>query len=101
MTLKKKAFEIILGKGENASLFSCSQNVLYPSKNKSEFFEPHLFFWVLVLYILSLEIILHQTIHGFNDPEEKTVMKSLWEKEKMLLTSIFFFPHYDFLPFQN
>ena len=28
-----------------------------------------------------------------SDPEEKSLLKTLWEKEKMLVTSIFSFPH--------
>ena len=33
------------------------------------------------------------TIPAFKDTEEKRLWKTLWEKEKMLVTSIFFFSH--------
>ena len=29
----------------------------------------------------------------FDTPEEKSLLKRLWEKKKMLVTSIFFFSH--------
>ena len=41
MTLKKKPFEIIVRKGENAgttSIFSCCHNVFYPSLTEFFFF---------------------------------------------------------------
>ena len=33
--------------------------------------------------------------------EEKTILKTLWEKKKMLVTSIFFFSHSIFYPFKE
>ena len=34
---------------------------------------------------------LYHTIPTFNDPQERSLLKTLWEKEKMLVTSIFSF----------
>ena len=47
MTLKKKPFENIVGKGENAGNqhFLLSHNVFYPSQAKFEFF-IHIYFVV-------------------------------------------------------
>ena len=33
------------------------------------------------------------TILTFNDPQERRLLKTLWDKEKMLVTSIFSFSH--------
>ena len=33
------------------------------------------------------------TIPTFNDPEKEGFLKTLWEKDKMLVTSIFSFSH--------
>ena len=37
----------------------------------------------------------------FNDPEKKSLLKTLWEKEKMLVTSIFSFSCNVFYLFQQ
>ena len=39
-----------------------------------------------------LSITLHHTILSFNDPKLKSLLKTLWKEEKMLVTSIFPFP---------
>ena len=40
----------------------------------------------------------YHTIPTFNDPEKESLFKTLWEKEKMLVTSIFYFSHNVFNP---
>ena len=42
---------------------------------------------------------LYHTNLTFNDPVERSLLKTLWEKEKMLVTGIFSFSHNVFLPF--
>ena len=39
---------------------------------------------------------LYLPIPTFNDPMQEDFWKTLWEKEKMLVTSIFSFSHIDF-----
>ena len=34
---------------------------------------------------------LYHTVQTFNDPEKRRLLKTLWENEKMLVTSIFSF----------
>ena len=34
---------------------------------------------------------LYHTAQSFNDPDRKTLLKTFWEKEKMVVTSIFSF----------
>ena len=41
---------------------------------------------------------LYHTIPTFNDPQERYLLKTWWEKEKMLVTSIFSFSHNVFYP---
>ena len=43
----------------------------------------------------------HTLIPTFNDPRESSLLKILWEKEKMLVTSIFCFSHNVFYSFQS
>ena len=39
-------------------------------------------------------IIIYQTIASLNQPESKSLLKTLWEREKMLvISSVFFFSH--------
>ena len=53
--------------------------------------------------IFSFEspLTLHHTILTFKDPEGRSLLKTLWEKEKMLVTSIFSFSHDVFNPVRN
>ena len=44
---------------------------------------------------------LYHTTRTFNDPEEKRLFKTLREKEKMLVTSIFSFSHNVFKPIKD
>ena len=44
---------------------------------------------------------LYHTIPTFNDFETGRLLKTLWEKEKMMVTSIFSFSHNVFYPSQN
>ena len=44
---------------------------------------------------------LYHTITTFNNPHMRSLLKPLWEKEKMLVTSIFSFSHNAFYPSQN
>ena len=46
----------------------------------------------------SLPLTLYHTILTFNDPEKSCLLKTLWEKVKMLETSIFTFSHNVFYP---
>ena len=46
-------------------------------------------------YVLN-PLPLSHTILNFNDPSEDSFWKTLWEKEKMLVTSIFSFSHHVF-----
>ena len=48
--------------------------------------------------MLSTLSVFCQTILTLNDPEEEDFRKTLWEKEKMLVTSIFSFSHNVFYP---
>ena len=43
----------------------------------------------------------NHTILEFNDPKDKKFLTTSWEKEKMLVTSIFSFSHNIFYLFQN
>ena len=43
---------------------------------------------------------LHHTIPTFNDPEKKSIFKTLLEKEKILITNLFSFSHNVFHPFK-
>ena len=55
----------------------------------------------LTSQIIKTKLLTFQpTIPGFNDPKEKA-FKTLWEKEKMLVTSIFSFSHTAFYPIKN
>ena len=40
----------------------------------------------------SVKLTVYQTTPIFSDPLKKKALKTLWEKEKMLVTSIFSFP---------
>ena len=51
--------------------------------------------------VIQAVLTLYYTIPTFNDPLEGSLLKTLWEKEKMLVTSIFSFSHNVFYPFQN
>ena len=44
---------------------------------------------------------LYYTILTFNNPQQRSLSKKLWEKEKMLVTSIFAFSHKIFYSSQN
>ena len=52
-------------------------------------------------YIAKRVITLDHTIPTFTGLEMGRLLKTLWEKEKMLVTSIFSFSHYVFYPSQN
>ena len=83
LTIEKKSFEDITGKGEKR--FSLSNNVFYPSNGKSY----HLILnpfpnmpWFLCVCSTSL-------------------LKTLWKKEKLLVTSNFSFSHSVFYPLEE
>ena len=48
--------------------------------------------------IRSVFLTLYRTILTFSNPYKKGLLKTLWEKEKMLVNSIFFFSHSVFFP---
>ena len=43
--------------------------------------------------LFGKRLTLHHTITTFNDPDREALLKTLWEKEKMLVTSISSFSH--------
>ena len=45
------------------------------------------------LWSKGLNLTLSHTILSFNDPERKSLFKTLWEKDKMLIPSIFSVSH--------
>ena len=51
----------------------------------------------LLHIVISLLLNLYHKIPTFNNPEKEN-LKTLWEKEKMLVTSIFSFSHNVFYP---
>ena len=90
MNLGKPPFENIEGKRENAG----NQHfLLFPQyfltfQRQSLLFEPH-----LICY-LAFNLTLYHTVLTFNDPTQgRGLWKTLWEKKKMLVTSIFSFSH--------
>ena len=42
---------------------------------------------------IQQNLTLYHTTATFNNPEKEALIKTLWEKEKMLVTSIFSFSH--------
>ena len=84
-------YKTLWGKGENAGyqhflLFSqFYQNLLRVVKSQD--------------YVVKTET-LDQKIPNFNHPEEELFLKTLWKKEKMLVTSIFSISHNEFYPFK-
>ena len=50
---------------------------------------------------LGLVITPYHTILSFNNPVEEGFSKTLWEKEKMLVTSVFYFSHNVFYPIKG
>ena len=59
------------------------------------------YFWWKFLLGLFSSLTLYHTIPTFNNLEKEAFLKPLWEKKKMLLTSIFTFSHNVFYPFQS
>ena len=54
----------------------------------------YIIMWVLLKHLFVMEILsltLHYTVPTFNEPRERGLFKTIWEKEKMLVTSIFSF----------
>ena len=52
-------------------------------------------------FCCMLRLTLYNAIPTFNAPEKKSFLKTLWEKQKMLVTSIFCFSHNVFYPSQK
>ena len=50
---------------------------------------------------IHVYLTLYHTIPTFNDPEKESFWKHFWEKEKMLVTSIFSFSQNIFYPSEN
>ena len=46
-----------------------------------------------IMVLVGEKLTLYHIIKTFNAPDEKSLLKTLWEKEKMLVTSIFSFFH--------
>ena len=53
------------------------------------------------LGLCGKELTLYHTIQTFNNPEKRNLLKRLWEKEKMLVTSIFSFSNHVFYQSQK
>ena len=76
----------------------------FPAKDSDSFTQQILLIswdFPLVTNIFSCSgnvLTLYHTIPTFNDPDKRSLLKTLWEKEKMLVTSIFSFSHNDFYP---
>ena len=92
------------------SIFSFTHIVFYPSQNKFQFFR-HIFFSSANAFNLDQSKILlfgrescssatNSLPHNpnFYQPRERSILKTSWEKEKMLVTSIFSFSHNLFYP---
>ena len=45
------------------------------------------------ILMFSEELTLYHTVPTFNNPRGRSLLKTLWEKEKMLVASIFSFSH--------
>ena len=75
------------------SIFSFYHNIFYPSQNKFQFFTQ-----VYFSFLSSYRLTFYHTILTFN---KRSLLKTLWEKEEMLVTSIFSFSHNVFYPSQN
>ena len=53
------------------------------------------------ILLSSNRLTLNKTIPTFNDPEKEVFLETLWEKEKMLVTSILSFSDNVFYSFQK
>ena len=49
----------------------------------------------------AVTLTLYHIIPSFSDPEKRDLLKTLWKKEKMLVSSIFSFFHNVFNPKKN
>ena len=79
-TLGKKLFENLLDKKMLVtSIFFLSQNIFYPSQNKISIFQLYIYFNPL----------LHK--YSFWHINNRQLLKTLWEKKKLLVTSNFSF----------
>ena len=108
MCLRYKSFENIVEKGEIArnEQFLVSHSVFYPFEELSAFFIK---IWNCLLQTLSvwksLKFAGWEMVNTFphNDafwrPWETSLLKTLWEKEKLLVTSNFSFSHSVFYPY--
>ena len=105
-TPRKKPFKKIVGKGKDAGNqhFPIS-HIFYPFQSKFQFLSHILSsanasnFNQAKIMSICKELTLSHTIPTFN-PEKKSLLKTLREKEKMLVTTIFYFPHI-FYPSKN
>ena len=79
----------------------CFQKACFPGASKG------VIVWEWVKQLLRYSkvspnvLILYHTIQTFKDPEKEAFLHSLWEKEKMVVTSIFFFSHNVFFPIKD
>ena len=61
----------------------------------------HMQQWIFISLLRikkTVGLTLYHTIPAFKDPKKRKLLKTLWEKEKMLVTSIFSFSHNVFHP---
>ena len=99
---KEGLLKTIVGKGENAGNqhFLLFPHVFSPSQNKFclvYFLSANAFnLDQSKKFLFGKELTPRNTTLTFNNPEKE----ALWKKEKMLVTSIFYFSH-SFLPFQK
>ena len=63
--------------------------------------EPNLLSICKNHFSVFLTLTLYHTILTFNDPQERILLKTMWKKEKMLVTSIFSFSHNVFYPIKD
>ena len=107
------AFENIVRKRKNAKIFSFSHNVFHPFQIKFHFnFLIPIFFCHLQIYAFNLDW--HKILAfpkglinplpnnpWFLQPWDGSLFKTLWEKEKMMVTNIFSLFYNAFYPGGN
>ena len=99
LPLKKKAFEKFVGKEENAG-YHFKRQIPFLHLNFTAKFNTF-DLTSLEFNLCGKDLTLYHTITTLNEHEGREVLKILWEKGKMLATSVFSIPHYVFYSDQN
>ena len=81
--------------------WTCAKSNLSPANAFNLFFTLSTIETIDKTILTLLSTLLYHTIPTSNDLEKEAFMKTLWEKEKMLVTSIFSFSQNVFYPSQN